>query len=143
MLKKITTLLLVLLCLFVLSVNFSRNNFLESIKHKYSFIEKYSITLGSSNNRSLFIDYYINSNIYNNEIEQCFEDTKNYAISYKTNNKKASNIREIYIRFIDHSNNYKEYSSYYYALGNTVYTENENLNKIDNFNTWIVYYEND
>lgn len=124
-----------------LFVNLKQNEFLEDVKNKYPIIERYSISLGSSNKRALFIDYYINSTLYNESIQECFEYTKDYAVTYKTKNNKASNVKEIYIRFIDQKNNFLEYSSYYYTLGNTIYLDNEKLNTIDNFTTWNKNYK--
>lgn len=140
MIKKILFFILIISSLSFLFIDLKKDNFLEGVKNKYSIIEKYAITLGSSNHRALFINYYINSNIYNKSVEECFEYTKDYAVSYKTKNKKASNVKEIYIRFTDPTNNFLEYSSYYYTLGSTIYIDNENKNKIDNFTTWNTDY---
>ena len=116
--------------------------FLEDVKSQYPIIEDYTITLGSSNKRALFIEYIIDGSLDSKEVKECFEYTKDYAISYREKSKKASNVKEIYIRFIDSNHNLLEYSSFYNALGHTIYyLDHEHMNKVDNFSTWYEHRE--
>jgi hypothetical protein len=123
------------------------NKFFKTMKSKYDFLNSYEVSFTSTNDRALCVEYYINSDIYDTNIDDCFNETRDYIMKWKEKSEhnkrknKLNNIREIIIRFLDKEENHKEYSSYYYRLGSTIYAiKNESLNEIDNFDSWIVEY---